>query len=311
MIGAGNRTGPNRESGLALVVVLWILVVLSMAATAFATAMRIETTIALNETTNARARALADAGVHRGILALFVFDQEQKWAVDGSIYELTFGGGEIAISIQRETGKIDLNVASEELIKGLLQSTELDGGDAEAIGDAILDWRDEDDLRQARGAETPDYVAGNLPYGAKNDRFDSIDELQQVLGMTYRIYQRLAPAITVYSGAEGIDPAVAPRAVLLALPDVDVSEVEALLEIRRQNRYSIRPEPLPSLSGVAQWLSAGDGTAFTVRGEARLPDGATFTREAVVWLPPDGDRAYWILDWRTGAAGPGDDELSQ
>jgi general secretion pathway protein K len=45
--------------------------------------------------------------------------------------------------------------------------------------DAILDWRDEDDLHLVNGAEDPDYKAAGLPYGAKDGPFDSLEELQQ------------------------------------------------------------------------------------------------------------------------------------
>ncbi|MFQ5534658.1 MAG: general secretion pathway protein GspK [Sphingomonadales bacterium] len=288
------------EAGVALVVVLWLLAAMSLAAAIFATSMRTETTVASNEVANAKARALADAGAHRGIFALFVEDPEQRWLADGRVYTMAFGGGEIDIMIESETGKIDLNTASEELLKGLLQTLDLEAADVDAIGDAIIDWRDDDDLKSLNGAETQAYQEQNLPYKAKNAPFDSIDELQQVLGITGKIHGKMAPAITIYSGRGTIDPSVAPRQALLALPGVNQSEVEDLLEARRQIQYNEPPERLPPLNGVGEWLNLGKGTVFTVRARARLPGGASFVREAVAWLPPDEDR-FWILDWRAGA----------
>lgn len=292
------------EQGAALVVVLWLLAALSLGAATFASAMRTEITVGRNEIANANARALADAGIHRGIVALFDNGGEQPWPEDGSVQEFEFGGASIALSLHGETGKIDLNAASEELLGGLLQSVGLDRRDAEAVTNAIMDWRDEDDLKRPKGAETATYRAENLPYGAKNGRFESVDELQQVMGISRQLFRRLAPLVTIYSGSKGIDQDVASRETLLALPGVDTAEVEALLEIRRQNRYTASPEPPPALSNVGEWLDAAEGRVYTVRSEARLPAGAVFVREAVVWLPNGGDRLFWILDWRSGWTSP-------
>lgn len=302
MIRSRKQVFHHGEQGAALVVVLWLLAALSLGAATFASTMRTEITVGRNEVANANARALADAGIHRGIAALVDIGAEEEWLPDGSIQEFEFGGAKIAVSLHSETGRIDLNAASLELLEGLMQSVGLDSGDAEAVAEAIMDWRDEDGLKRPRGAETATYEAENLPYGAKNGRFDSIDELQQVIGISRQLFRRLAPLVTIYSGSPGIDQGVAARPTLLALPGVDRAEVEALLEIRQQNRYTASPEPELALSNVGEWLDATEGQVYTVRSEARLPAGAVFVREAVVWLPDGGDRLFWILDWRSGWA---------
>lgn len=301
-----NRTGHHGQQGAALVVVLWLLAALSLGAATFASAMRTEITVGRNEVANANARALADAGIHRGIVALFDNGGEEEWPADGSVREFEFGGANIVLSLHSETGKIDLNAASPELLGGLMQSVGLDRHDAEAVAEAIMDWRDEDELKRPRGAETATYEAERLPYGAKNGRFESVDELQQIMGISRQLFRRLAPLVTIYSGSAGIDQGVASRQTLLALPGVDTAEVEALLEIRQQNRYTASPEPELALSNVGEWLDAAEGRVYTVRSEARLPAGAVFVREAVVWLPDGGDRLFWILDWRSGWASPAD-----
>ncbi len=300
MIRFRKRVFRNGEQGAALIVVLWLLAALSLGAATFASTMRTEITVGRNEVAKANARALADAGIHRGIVALFDNDGEEPWPPDGSVQEFEFGGANIAVSLHSEIGKIDLNAASLELLGGLIQSIGLDRHDAEAVAEAIMDWRDEDGLKRPKGAETATYEAENLPYGAKNGRFESVDELQQVMGVSRQLFRRLAPLVTIYSGSTGIDQGVASRETLLALPGVDTTEVEALLEIRQQNRYTATPEPVPALSNVGEWLDAAEGRVYTVRSEARLPAGAVFVREAVVWLPDGGDRLFWILDWRSG-----------
>ncbi len=70
----------------------------------------------------------------------------------------------------------------------------------ENLVDAILDWRDPDDLHLVNGAEDEQYAAAGLPYGAKDGPFDSVEELGQVMGFDRELYQALAPALTVTSG---------------------------------------------------------------------------------------------------------------
>ncbi len=60
-----------------------------------------------------------------------------------------------------ESAKIDVNAASETLLKSLLQN--LGGQDAESaqrLVEAIADWKDADDLRRPNGAEGADYLRG-------------------------------------------------------------------------------------------------------------------------------------------------------
>ena len=57
-----------------------------------------------------------------------------------------------------ESARIDINAAPTPLLKGLLQNVGgLDADAAQHVVDAILDWRDADDLKRPNGAEAPDY----------------------------------------------------------------------------------------------------------------------------------------------------------
>lgn len=296
------------ETGTVLVIVLWLLAVLALAAITFAGTMRTEATVGHNTVANAQARAAADAGVYRGILALFVRTPNTAWQVDGRGYDLRFGDAQVTISVTSETGKIDLNTAPEELLDGLFRAAGLAPADALSLVDAIVDWRDEDNTPRVNGAEYMDYQNLHLPYRPRNGPFASVDELEQVIGMTHRLYERVAPVLTVFSGKRGIDPMYAPRLALLAVPGMDPDDVEAIVATRRQNQYAEPAQPPPLAGDLGDWLISGVGPVYTVRGEAKLPTGATFVREAKVWLPEQGATPYWILDWKAGAPSPhGDD----
>ena len=59
-----------RTRGIALVAVLWGVSLLAAIAASFATTVRSETVVARNQIQNAEARALADAGFYRTVMAL-------------------------------------------------------------------------------------------------------------------------------------------------------------------------------------------------------------------------------------------------
>lgn len=76
-----------------------------------------------------------------------------------------------------ESGKLNLNTAIyTNLIKLPFMTDEL--------ADAIVDWRDDDDDPEEAGAESDAYLRTDTPYYAKNDRFESIEELRMLNGAT-------------------------------------------------------------------------------------------------------------------------------
>ena len=328
------------QRGLALVTVLWVLVLLSLMAASFTRTTRTEINVTRNLIDNARAEALADAGVYRAVLGLLAAERnvefggdlervlgrplapgeseaqatppdglmgETAWRRDGTVYAWTFGGGEVRFSIQDEAGKIDLNAAPDALLRGLFLATTWTGPDGEAVGldeteadalvDAVRDFADEDDLTRLNGAEDKDYAAAGLPWGAKDAPFAAVEELQQVLGMNAVIYESVAPALTVHTGSEGIDPDVAPREVLLALPASGAERVEDFLAQRAEAARGTAPE----FPGIGEHAARTRAKAFMVTAEGRTPAGAVFVREAVVEIGRTVARPFEFLSWRHAA----------
>ncbi len=336
---------PVGRDGIALVAVLWVLVLLSVIAAGFLYETGTQTKLARNLVENAKARALADAGVHRAVLALLeprteglpgpeienllqlapdpgaarrrvegALERElagargaetegvseQGWRADGTVYAWAFGGGELRISIEDEGGKIDLNRAPDELLKGLFVVVGVDGPEAARLVDAIADFRDADDVKRANGAEDDDYRAAGLAWQAKDAPFEAVEELQRVMGMTPELYAKAAPYLTVYSKRAKIDLVTAPREVLLAVPGIVAAEVEALLAARANMEGPIPRRALPAPTADRGYFSLSSRRIFTVRAEAHTESGAVFVREAVVRLTGKGGQPFRIFAWRQG-----------
>jgi general secretion pathway protein K len=263
------RTGS--EEGIALVAVLWTLTLLSVVAAVLSFETASEARVARNLVDAAVARAAADAGIQRALLDLTAQDAgTKKFRTNGTVYRLRFVNSTVRISIQDEAAKIDLNRAPEPVLVGLLVSHGVDLGAAQSLADAIADFRDTDNFRRPLGAEKADYDAAGLAWGPKNMPFQALEELQQVLGMTADIYERVAPELTIYSAYRS------GRAIESTLAEGRVSEI-----VHRAG-FSYAPS---------------QGLVFWIRSKAEGSNGAVFIRDAIVELSSPASFQFLAARW--------------
>ena len=290
----------RRERGVALVLVMWVAILLTVIASSFIYEARTDMLVVRNSVSMARAEAATGAAVHRAIFELYRADNApDAWRRDGAVREWTYEGIPIRIELRDESGKIDVNTAADPLLRGLLVSVGLNDDDASKLLDAILDWRDPDTLKRVNGAEEPEYRAAGLAYRPANAPFQAIEELQLVLGMRPHIYRRIAPLVTVFSRQTGINSTLASRDVLLAIPGVTTAVVDAYIVRREEARAA--GQPIPTMQEAAGFSANLTPTA-SVRAEARLDDGTVFVREAVALLRPTPRRAVTFVAWRESTA---------
>lgn len=292
-------TPKKQQHGIALVLVLWATTLLTVIAASFAFSTRTDTLLAQNLAAIARAQAIADAGVQRALFELLKPASDlQRWKGDSMLHQWEFGGAKLNITILDAAGKIDLNSASDDLLMGLFKSVGLTDEKSHVLLDTITDWRDNDDLPRPQGAEAAEYKAAGLKYRPPNSPFEIVSELRRVSGMTPDLYTQLEDALTVDSHKPGINAAVAPKIVLLALPGANAELVDAYLEAR-QNALEKNLPPPPFAPAAATVADNSDST-YNIRAEAILPDGTTFTREAVVKIDPGTIRKFVFLSWKEG-----------
>ena len=287
----------RRQSGVALILVLWITVLLTVIASGFAYSMRTEALAARNAVALAQARSLADGAVSRVAFELArPRTPLDAWQTDGAVHYWQEDGATIAANALDESGKIDLNTASDALLKNLFQSAAgVDADTATRLVDAIGDWKDPDDIKRPQGAEAADYKAAGLSYTPANAPFETVAELQRVLGMTPAIYAAVADSLTVFSRQPGVNPAYASRTVLMALPNATAEIVDPYIAQRTDALTQHLPVPaFPIAAGAAPV------NAWRIRAEVTTADGASFVRDAVVRPGGDVQHPLTILMWQDG-----------
>ena len=287
------------QRGIALISVLWITTLLAVIAASFTSSARTEGQLARNMVENAKAEALADGAVHRAVLGISELEPERGWRTDGTAYRLDYGEGAVVVRIFDEDAKVDLNVAPPELLAGVLRLLGLDDEQAEVLADRIVDFRDEDDEPEPDGAEDPEYEAAGRQDGALDRMLVTEFELLGVLGMSEPLYQRLRPFVTVYSGAEGIDPTRASLDVLRAVPGMTPELAEAI--------RAAGPDGDPfeliddeALFEIEVYFVPSRQIMFRVVAEARTAGGGVFVREAVIELSGVPEQPFMVHTWRRG-----------
>ena len=289
---------PSRQRGIALVLVIWLSTLLMVIAGSFVYAMRTDARAARNAALIAQGDALAQAAVARCVMELYKGQgSPEVWKRDGEARIWAFDGVEVTVRLSDESAKIDINTANNELLKSLFRYAGLSDEDAAKLLDAVLDWRDPDDLKRTYGAEAADYEAAGLKYRPANYPFQSTEELQLVLGFKPELYQRIAPMITVYSRQPGVNPQIANRAVLSLIPGVTPEQVDAYLAERVLARTEGRPNPIFTAAGA--YATYAQTAAATVRVDVAFAGGVAVSREGVAMLSPQfPKRPFTFLAWR-------------
>jgi len=275
-------TGATRERGMALIVVLWLIVLLSVMASGHARNTRTDTRLAARQVETAKARALAEAGINHVILAMLA-DADAAIPADGRRFTLRIRERAVTLSVRNATGLVNLNRADSALLDAALSACDIDAQERLPIVDAILDWRDADGLAHLHGFEDDDYRAAGVTWTARDGAFRSVEELRYLPGVDPARYDCLAPLVTVVSHSAGVDLEYAPPALLRALAGDEVP-AEPIAE-----------EQTPS-------GTTGAGT-FYIYASAAGNGNVTAAIEAVVNVSRSAAVPFRVLAWRESPAG--------
>jgi general secretion pathway protein K len=281
----GKTRGRRADHGFILVSVLWLLALMTLVTTVLLTAVRVEVRAAGQSVRLAEAEALAD-GVTR-LVTLRLSDRPTGFARDGTpMLCRNDHAAAVAISVTDVAGLVDLNAASPDLLEWLLRGLGVAPERAASLAAAIVDFRDEDDIPSVNGAESAAYRAAGLAHGPKNAPFETVTEVDQVLGMDLALLGRLRAVTTVYSRQPGIDAAMAPREVLAAAAVASGSGADAAAA-----------GPNARAAIPSQFSIASRARAYRVIVTVQLPDGGRYAREAVVESDRRAPLGFSTREW--------------
>lgn len=289
----------NMQSGIALVLVLWFTVLLTVASGAYALMARMDRLEANTLLSGTQARMTAEAGIHLMAVALRDTDDLTRPVADGRTYEQLIDGVLLEVNATDERGKLDINTAEEPTLVTLFMNNGLDVESAELLAAAVLDWRDPDEVVRVNGAELDTYLAAGLPVGPANRPFMMVDELLQVMGMSYALYQRIEPGISVYSRAGVPDLAYAPVEALMTVPEISLEEAQDFVAERNTlEAGNLQGLALPSGQTA---MAQGRGLTYSIVAKATMPNGVWEQVEATIRLGGSHTGLpFRVLRWREG-----------
>jgi len=278
----GGKEGRRGKEGFALLLVIWTLTLAAGLAVVMLGETRSGAVIARNRIERARAETLAQSGINLAILHLIAADPAGRWGA-GTRHDLALSGGHVALAIDDEDGKLDLNAAPMELFDGLAGALDLDAQDRTAFLAGIATRRQS--ARDGGALALPDIVA------LSRRPFRDISELRLIAGLSKAAYERISPYVTVWSGGMTINPMTALPPVLLALPNVGPKEVETYLDGRKSGALT--------LPGGGRYVAPVPLHTVTITADAVTDGRARFIRQAVVRITADLPfMPYRILAWR-------------
>jgi general secretion pathway protein K len=262
-----------RQRGFALVIVLWTMVLLAFVMTHMVTAGRTEARIAANFVANADAETQADGAVVETVFRM-IDASDSHWDVGGGPYALRMRNAKATITIRSETGKVNPNTASQQMLAALMSAVGAPQSQAAMVSAAMLDWRQSDDTDQTGPArKMAQYRAARLDYAPPGSPFESLDEIQRVIGMTPDLFRKLKPNLSIYQTGD---------------PDIATAEPAVAKALRTLNQ-----PPQPPNADITQIVS--------IVAQVTTERGGHYLRHAIVRVDPPESQTYGILAWDTDA----------
>ncbi len=317
------------SEGVILIALVWILTALSIIALSFSREGFVEVAAARNSQDLTDAYFIARAGLVETIYRILkrpnvpaIQQLELQTApdpIDLGTLTGTFGDGQYTVDIQDESGKLNINMATEDQIHALCEAIGIPKPDSDIITDSIVDWKDVDNLHRINGAEDDYYESLNPPYKAKNTgRLDTVEELLLVRGVTPDYFYGhpekapdgsilykygLSRYVTVYSMTNRINVNYAPVQVLMSIPGVTPQMAQMIYERRKTKPFANLNEitqQLPVTIGpmTMPFLSTDRTGTYTLTATAhRMNSKAQRVVRAVVVIDPREATRYRIVYW--------------
>jgi general secretion pathway protein K len=271
----------KKHRGVALIIVLLILALVSVLATEMGSRLQLQVKRASNikDSNQAYWYAMgAEQYARKSIQYLIqnsdgVIHLNQDWS-DPFTYPITGGGIEAQLidlqscfninsllgGEQSSTSSSERRTALESLIENI--NGDLSSYDIETFSDSIMDWLDSDSTMRDQGAEDSEYESKQFPYLAANNMMAHKSELRLINGVSTQWLDSLLKQVCVIPNVDEmkinvntIDEDGAP--LLAALTGLDLADALALITSR----------PTDGFETAAEFLAEDSITALSMAEE--------------------------------------------
>jgi general secretion pathway protein K len=250
----------NRD-GFALVAVIWSVGLITLLGMAVMIGARYRTRVASSYASVVAAEAAAESGINLGIATALIGVAEPN--VKFPLRCRMPGGERVLVTVEEETGKIDLNTASPAVLARFFTALTRDQSLGARIAERVM---------EVRHPKTKDGNAGpgNTP---PEPGFTTIMQLDQVDGISPRLFRSALRLVTVRSGR----------------PEPELEAASPGL----RRLLNLEQKPMSPARGLPA------GGSVTIRADVRSSDGTRFIREALISLAESG-RPFVVREWRHG-----------
>jgi general secretion pathway protein K len=285
----------SRQSGFIIVPVLWILMALAgLAGILSVYVANTAVALSLNDD-RLRSAALVSAGVE--LTAYQLTSAAKPLRPPSGSFSFRLDKARVSVSFWSESTRIDLNLASKEMLTNFFGVLGAEPRDAESYADRVVGWRtpqSEDTLE----SENALYRAAGARYSPRGAPFANVAELWLVLDLPPALVDRAMQFVTVFSGRPEIDVLAAAPEVVASLPGMTPALLETFLKLRPTLPREVKAVADALGADIARAASIQPGDAVRVRTTIEFDNGRQSSSEAVILLTDGGDDPYRILSWR-------------
>lgn len=299
-----SRRRQHPQTGFVLVLTMWVLAAIAIAATYFSERVQKSLQLAAaRQGTNDGQIELSDARAE--LLFRLATTPMTPYGLGARPNSITlddraYAIGRTTVKLQDGRGLFNLNTFSDEQMLRLLATLGVPAERGAGLIDTLRDYADADDLRRLNGAELSQYKDLNLP-PPRNAPLVLPNELRQIIGWrdTPLLWQENSQLLelTNTDASTGLNPNTAPWQVLTTLPNVTEAIAKAIIE--RRQIEPVTAAWLDQMLGTRLDVGLGPVWAFpsdTVRITQRA-SGLPWVLRYNVKLTPEGATSPWSISY--------------
>jgi general secretion pathway protein K len=185
----------HREEGVVLIAVLWICALVMWFTLQIGALTRIQGEEQVHLFRRAQAHYLAIGGCNEALARMGQLPPtglergpDLSWQPDGTPHLLKYETGEAMVSVELETSKVNVNIASPDQLMKVLLAAGVDEDEVERLADVIADFIDPDDLPRLHGMEAKAYKRLGLDYGPFNGPLIRLEQMLLIPGITEPLF---------------------------------------------------------------------------------------------------------------------------